>query len=79
MSCKSAFPSALWCSIVFQFVVVFHFINILNVRFTVCSGNEIQEAIISGLSMIFRIHLSFKNILIFCSDHLLFVIEPIFF
>lgn len=45
-------------------------------RFTVYSDNEIQKAVISGLSVIFRIQLSIKNILVLSSDHLVFASEP---
>lgn len=55
---------------------VFCFTNILNIRVTVCSDDETQKAITSALSVIFGIHLSFKNVFIFCSDHLLFAVEP---
>lgn len=45
-------------------------------RFMVYSDNEIQKAITFSLSVIFRKQLSFKNILVISSDHLVFPSEP---
>lgn len=42
----------------------------------VYSDNEIQKAITFSFSVIFRKQLSFKNILVISSDHLVFPSEP---